>query len=505
MRFHPHLYEINTWPWLDELSRRAGRNQTLASVPDKDWDRIRRHGIDIVYLMGIWRRSVLGRQLALTDPSLADVFDRALPGRTAGDVAGSAYCIAAYEPDPRIGTWDDLADVRAKLHARGMKLMVDFVPNHTGFDHPWVSEHPDRYVQRDESAFHRCPDAFRAVETPAGDVRFIACGRDPCFAPWTDVAQLDYSSAETRAAMADVLRLLAVHADGARCDMAMLVLSDVFGCTWNGCLRSPMPDREFWTEARAAVPGFTLLAEVYWDLEWRLQQLGFDFTYDKRLYDRLLHCSPADVRGHLLADADYQRRSARFIENHDEPRSAAEFGDRVRAAATVMSTLPGLRFFHQGQFEGRTTRLPVQLGRWSDEPANQDLGRFYEQLLAAADDDLLHSGEWRLLDVHPAGDGSSADLVAWRWVGEEGIRIVAVNLGGRSAQGLVQISAELPGHPDGDTVVFEDQLDGRQYPWSRKAIAENGLYVKLGKGAAHILRVVVTTTATAKGVDSAHD
>src|SRR5207244_11691956 len=121
--------------------------------------------------------------------------------------------------------------------------------------------------------------------------------------------------------------------------------------------------------------------------------LGFDFTYDKRLYDRLLHSPPADVRGHLTADADYQRRSARFIENHDEPRSAAEFGDRVRAAAVVVSTLQGLRFLYQGQFEGRTRCLPVQLGRWAEEPANEELLRFYERRLKAGADDVCEACE----------------------------------------------------------------------------------------------------------------
>jgi hypothetical protein len=496
MRAHPHLYEINTWPWLDDLSRRAGRRLTLAGVPDRDWDHLRRRGIDIVYLMGIWKRSAFGRQIARAERALFGGFDQALPGWTARDVVGSAYCISAYEPDQRIGTWEDLADIRAKLHARGMQLMVDFIPNHTGFDHGWVHSHPDRYVQGDESAFRRNPGAFRAVEMPSGDVRFIACARDPYFPPWTDVAQLDYSNDDTRAAMIDVLHRLARVADGARCDMAMLVLSDIFSATWRDYLRTPMPGtpgipgREFWAEARTAVRKFTLLAEVYWDLERRLQNLGFDFTYDKGLYDRLLHSSAANVGGHLMTDADYQHRSARFIENHDEPRSAAVFGDRVRAAAVVIGTVPGLRFFHQGQFEGRMERLPVQLGRWRDEAPNEALQLFYERLVRAIDDDVFHAGEWRFLDVHSAGDRSNSDLLAWRWLSGGEIRIAAVNLGGGTSQGLVQLSSDLPGDPRDDAIVFEDLLDGHQYPWSRQALNQSGLYVKLGTGAAHVLRVV---------------
>jgi glycosidase len=489
MRAHPNLYEINTWPWLDELSRRAGRHLTLGGVADDEWDVLQRLGIDIVYLMGIWKRSAFGRQLARSEPGLSAAFDRALPGWTARDVVGSAYCISGYEPDKRIGSWEELADARAKLHARGMQLMVDFVPNHTGFDHPWIQSHPERYVQGDEAAFRRDPRAFRAIENSFGEVRLFACGRDPYFAPWTDVAQLDYSNPDARAAMIDVLERLARHADGARCDMAMLVLSDVFSQTWKDYLRSPMPPKEFWTEARPAVRKFTLLAEVYWDLEWRLQQLGFDFTYDKRLYDRLLHSPASEVRGHLTADAEYQRRSARFLENHDEPRSAAAFDDRVRAAAVVISTTPGLRFFFDGQFEGRTDHLPVQLGRWLDQPVNQELRPFYDKLMATVEDDVFHTGEWRLLEVRPAGDASSDDLVAWRWDRDSEIRIVAVNLGVATAQGLVQLSSALPGNPRDDRVLFEDQLDGQTYPSSRNALNQSGLYVKLEKGGAHILRV----------------
>ena len=235
-------------------------------------------------------------------------------------------------------------------------------------------------------------------------MRFVACGRDPFFPPWTDVAQLDYFSDDTRAAMLAELQTIARHADGARCDMAMLVLSAVFGRTWSALVKAPPPATEFWAEARAAVPGFLMLAEVYWDLDWRLQQLGFDFTYDKRLYDRLVHGAPRDVRGHLGADPEYQRRSARFIENHDEARSVVAFGDRVMSAAVVVSTVPGMRFYHDGQFEGRTARLPVQLGVMADEPVDDRLLAFYRRLLEVVDAPVFHSGEWRLLDISPAGD-----------------------------------------------------------------------------------------------------
>jgi hypothetical protein len=489
MRPHPHLYEINTWPWLDEWSRKSGRLLTLGGIPDREWDALRDRGIDLVYLMGIWERSPFGRQIALNNPPLWRAFDAALPDWTVNDVAGSAYCISGYQPDPRIGTWDDLAAVRLKLHARGMKLIVDFIPNHTGFDHPWVRSEPDRYVEAGLAAFRSSPEAFRAIEVASGDVHLIACGRDPYFAPWNDVAQLDYSNPETRAAMLDELEQLSKLADGARCDMAMLVLSDIFSETWRPHLRAPMPETEFWAEARSVVPGFILLAEVYWDLEWRLQQLGFDYTYDKRLYDRLLHSTATDVRGHLTALSDYQRRSVRFIENHDEARSLVAFRERARAAATTISAVPGLRFFYQGQIEGRTDHLPVHLGRWRQEPIDESVRRFYDRLLSAVNARVFHEGDWRLLEVTPAGDDSCTDLVAWRWLLPEALRVVVVNLGSRTAQGLVPLSAELNVLTTSEIVVFDDQLNQKEYSWSRAALDEHGLYVRLEKGSAHLFRV----------------
>src|SRR5260370_36328526 len=155
---------------------------------------------------------------------------------------------------------------------------------------------------------------------------------------------------------------IAGQCDGVRCDMAMLVLPDVFERTWG--VRS----QPFWPKAiphvHERVTGFCFMAEVYWDLEWTLQQQGFDYTYDKRLYDRLRGGQARPVRDHLRAGLDYQSKLARFLENHDEPRAAAAFSPGVHEAAAVITFLtPGLRFFHQGHFDGRRKRISPTLGR----------------------------------------------------------------------------------------------------------------------------------------------
>lgn len=453
---------------------------TLLNVPPSVWDGVAALGFDDVYLMGVWQRSAIGREIARLDAGLRAEYDLALPGWADQDVAGSPYSISAYEPDERMGGWAGLDAARAAIHARGMRLIIDFVPNHTGFDHPWVTAHPDWFVLGTDADAAAAPGDFRES---GGSI--VACGRDPYYAPWRDVAQVNVFNPAARAALTDVLREISGHADGVRCDMAMLVVNQVFDGTWRHLLRErwPVLGDEFWPGAIAAVPSLTYLAEVYWDYEWTLQQQGFHFTYDKRLLDRL-HGSPArEVREHLLADASFSARLARFLENHDEPRSARHLHHRLQASATMVATLPGMRFFFDGQMEGARVRTPVQLGRWAEEAAVPEVRDMYARLLRAAGGELFHKGEWRLLYVEDAGDRSHEDLIAWQWRFEDELAVSVVNLGAGSAQGHVGLHHL----PAGDAWHFEDQLTDRRYRWTREAITAGGLYVRLDAGAAHLL------------------
>ena len=486
MRTHPHLYEISAWPWLERLSRREDRRVTLADVPAASWDALASAGFDCVYLMGVWRRSAVGRLMGRTDPGLIADYDRLLPGWGMPDVPGSPYSIQAYEPDDRMGGWTGLDTCRADLARRGMSLVLDFVPNHTGFDHDWIRTHPELYVQGTLDNYRAEPILYHPIEDAGGrTVRFIACGRDPFFPPWRDVAQLNYFNPATRDAMTGVLETIAEHCDGVRCDMAMLVLNDVFARTWEQKvdLLWGVPATEFWPEATRRAP-MTYLAEVYWDRECQLQQQGFHFTYDKRLLDRLHHGDPEQSRGHLRADPAYSAKLARFLENHDEARSATEFGHRVRAAATLTFTLPGLRFFFDGQLEGAAVRLPVQLGRWPEDPDRPDIRDLYARLLKTIDAPLFHDGEWSLLDVAGVGDTRTSDLVACAWRNGTHLAIVAANITNRDTQGLVQVG-ELP---TGDAFDLNDQLSDRTYRWTREDLGR-GLYVRLQSGDAHLFVV----------------
>ena len=116
-------------------------------------------------------------------------------------MVGSPFSIQDYSPDPRIATAESLSEVHNQLRKRGMGLILDFVPNHTGFDHGWMAQHPDRYIQGSEDDFRRDPAAFYLLESEDDEHLFVARGRDPYFAPWSDVAQLNYFNPECREGM----------------------------------------------------------------------------------------------------------------------------------------------------------------------------------------------------------------------------------------------------------------------------------------------------------------
>ena len=432
---YPSLYQINTRVWLTNLSRSLGRPATLDDVPDAELDRVAAMELDWVWLLSVWQTGPASRQVSLTSPTWREEFENTLPDLTNADIAGSGFAITGYRAHPDLGGEPALARMRERLRSRGLRLMLDFVPNHTGLDHPWVEEHPEYYVAGTELDLMRSPGNYRRIKGAGGD-RILAYGRDPYFPGWPDTLQLDYGSAATREAMLAELMTVAAQCDGVRCDMAMLILPDVFQRTW-GIWAEP-----FWPRATQAVrerfPGFCFMAEVYWDLEWALQQQGFDYTYDKRLYDRLRDGLARPVRDHLKAGLDYQGRLARFLENHDEPRAATAFAPDVHEAAAVITFLtPGLRFFHQGQFEGRRKRISPHLRRAPDEVVDQRLDRFYHRLLAVLCRPVARRGNWQLVEGTAAweGNGSWDCFVAFAWEGAGGQRLlVAVNFAPNRSQ-----------------------------------------------------------------------
>jgi glycosidase len=482
---YPIIYEINTWVWLRELGTKTSR-ATLATVPKKEWDAIAGLNVDAVWFMGVWERSPAGIRVATGNPGLRADFHRALPDFTEADNVGSPYCVRNYVVDPHLGGPAGLAAARRELDKRGIRLILDFVPNHVAPDHPWVSGHPDYFIQGSDGDAVREPASFM---TTRGHV--FACGRDPYFPAWADVLQLNGFNGGLRAAVVETVNAIAEQCDGVRCDMAMLLMNDIFQRTW-GDRAGARPAGEYWPEVMGAVrrrhPRFLFMAEAYWDLEWELQQQGFDFCYDKKLYDRLEQGPAESVRLHLCADMAYQDRLVRFIENHDEPRAAATFSpEKARAAAVLTTTLPGAVLLHEGQFEGRKVRLPVFLARRPVEPPDAHLRAFYVALLEAIANEGLRQGEWRLCTRNGWPDNSSyLNIVAWCWTGRDARHLVIINLGDSAAQARVPVPGEGIG---GRTWRLLDVLTGETWDRNGDELCGTGLYVDLAPWKCNFFRM----------------
>ena len=495
---YPSLYQINTRAWLTELSRSLGRRATLDDIPDVAIDCIARWGFDWVWFLGVWQTGPAARVIAASVVATNEECKSLLSDLTDDDIVSSPFAVQKYSVNTAFGGDEALERLRARLAERGLRLMLDFVPNHTAPDNPWVREHPEYYVLASDEDADREPQNYTHVMTNTGP-RVIAYGRDPYFAGWTDTFQLNYRSFKLRRAMIAELRQVAARCDGVRCDMAMLLLPDVIQRTWGDKSRpadgTPAVDAPFWPEAisrvRADHSEFTFMAEVYWDLEWTLQQQGFDYTYDKRLYDRLHAQDAVGARGHLHADPAFQKRSARFLENHDEPRAAAAFLPDVHQAAAVATFLiPGLRFFHEGEFEGRRKRLPMQLCRRPNEPIDATLRSFYDRLLVILRRSEVRDGTWQLLECRGAWEGNSTweRFIVGYWTGADDRRLLTVvNYGPTQGQCYVT----LPGSDlAGQTWVLQDLLSPARYERFGTGLVSSGLYLDLGPWQAQVFEVV---------------
>jgi hypothetical protein len=445
----PLLYQLNTRVLVAE-ARPGG---TLDDLPDALLDGAADRGFRWIWALGVWQTGSPGRREALA-PGMRAGYARDLPDVRDADVVGSPFAISGYDVHRDLGGEPALVRLRQRLHARGLRLMLDFVPNHVALDHPWVGTHPEYFVHGREEDLQREPGNYVAL-----DHVILAHGRDPYFPGWTDTLQLDYRSPALREAMIGELLRVAARCDGVRCDMAMLLEPDVIARTWPG---PPPAAAPFWPEAIARVrrehPDFLFLAEVYWDLEWRLQQHGFDFTYDKRLYDRLRAGAAGPVRDHLAAEPAFRDRCARFLENHDEPRAAATFPPaRHRAAAVLAFLVPGLRLFHEGQLDGRRAHAAIQLSRRATEPPDPALHAFYDRLLEALRRDELHEGAWTLCEVRAdGGDAAGQNVVAFTWELGPGGLLGAVNYG--EAPARCRIAPKFTGLLDGDLQILQDLL-----------------------------------------------
>ena len=288
-----------------------------------------------------------------------------------------------------------------------------------------------------------------------------------------------------------IVKHIAGMCDGVRCDMAMLMMNEVFIRTW-GALAGEQPANEYWEvlirEVKSEYPGFIFIAEVYWDMEFLLQQTGFDFCYDKRLYDRLKGEDADSIRNHLQAEMKFQSKLIRFIENHDEERAVSVFrSEKEKAAALVCLSLPGAKLIHEGQLSGRSVRLPVFLRRRPAEPLNLQLWNFYENLLEVIALPALHQGKWSLCPLSGWDDNQSCrHLLAWSWKFEGTLILVAVNYYYKPSQGFVYLpDSNLSGH----SWRLVDLFTQDHFIRNGDEIAVSGLYVGLEPWGFHFFQM----------------
>jgi len=478
---NPLLFEISARKFVESLKAITDSEATLADVPDEWFKNLADQGFDTVWLMGVWQLGEVGRKISLDRGRRSGEFERLLPGWTEADVSGSPYCVQDYRVHQDFGRDEALAVFRSKLREHGMGLVLDFVPNHTACDHRWVKEHPEYYVHGTPGLLVGQPDNYAEQ-----DGTIFAHGRDPYFPGWPDVFQLDYRKELVQQAMMEDLALVSGLCDGVRCDMSMLVLPDIFAKTWGvlpDSLSREAAKGSFWSRAidrvKEKCPDFKFIAEAYWGLEYRLQMEGFDYTYDKTLYDRLVHQNMHEIHADLT-DWPPLARGVHFLENHDEPRTASAFPEPSyrQAAAVLTLSLPGVRLVYDGQIEGRKLRYCIHLRRAADVPSVENESSFYERLFQAVKGSVIGKGISSFIPSRPtwAGNTRYSDIQAILWEKDGKRDLVVVNLSGNECDTRLSFFFTGMGSRQWG---FKNRLGLEEYTRSGDEIGTTGLYIKL--------------------------
>jgi hypothetical protein len=482
---HPKILELNTFPWLYSLSETYNNPINLKTIPEEVINQEIKL-FDAVWLMGIWERSPSSKKIALEHPDLLKEYHNALYDFRDEDVIGSPYAVYYYHVDKNIGGIDGLKEFRKKLAERNIKLILDYVPNHVSIDSLWTFE-TDLFIEGTLDDLMSHPYDYISIGR-----KVFAYGRDPNFPPWTDTIQINAFSEEARKKTITTLLSIADLCDGVRCDMAMLMTNKVFQKTW-GKEAGDIPDKDFWEEIIPAIkqehPNFIFIAEVYWDMEWELQQLGFDFCYDKRLYERLVYENVSAIKDHLKAEWAFQSKLLRFIENHDELRAIVKFGAKKSlAAAIIATTLPGVRLIHDGQIYGYKIKLPVQLKRRPFEEKNGQVSDFYLNLLKAIPSQEFKNPNWSLCEVEPItkDDDSFLNIISYLWWESNNYRLVVVNYSPNYSKAHVKIS---PFHFDTYKWRFTDLIDNKTFIHNGETLFKYGLYIELNPWKGHIFDI----------------
>ena len=419
MKKNSVLLQINTRVWLNELKEHFFPNSDnffLSDIPFDVWKQFKNQSFDIIYLLGVWEVDTLTKDI-FTKKNLQQEFDQVLPGWKWEDTCGSPFSIKNYIINPKLGTDNTLKEVKETLNTLGLKLVLDFVPNHFGLQTEYVTS-TNFFIE--EKHFSSSTGDYAVIDTLQGR-KAIYHGKDPYFPPWEDTFQLDYSSRSTRDFMIEQLKHIAEVCDGVRCDMAMLIVNRIIRKVWGNKLRGNLTS-EFWSDAvheiKQVNPDFIFIAEAYWDMEEELLKLGFDYCYDKKLYDAIRDQNYGAFKYILNRDRSYHEKTVRFLENHDEPRAVTVFNQEKYFLSVIITfSLPGLKFFHQKQFEGYNLKESLFLTKRTEEQENPLIKQYYEILFKVLNIINSNKYEWKNgTDILKQNIEYGRNIYSWEWV-----------------------------------------------------------------------------------------
>ncbi|MFH1283733.1 MAG: alpha-amylase family glycosyl hydrolase [bacterium] len=462
------IYEINTRAHLAK-KRKNGKvvYSSYSSISLAELKEIKSLGFDTIWLMGVWE---IGAKVKSISKNYGD------------DYEGSPYAIYEYALNKDLGGFKHFMKVVRNARKVGLRIIVDFVPNHMSLDTPWLNSNPEYFVhfplpeediERSEwDLLHKYPGFYPTYTDgyPEHGKRvrkriMVAYGRDPNFFPWIDTAQLDYTNPNLRIKMINVLKNLARIVDGVRCDTVMLVLRDQIKNQWNSSIPWEYFNRlfpeEFWLEAFREVKevnkNFMFIAETYWDKEYYLQTLGFDYTYNKNLYDiisRVAHGGNCNELQSFIkyCECDFLHKSLYFLENHDEERAFNVFGiEAQRAASMLINSLPGASLYHNGQLEGKSERMPVQRvipTRQND--FNHNLIKFYNSGFEIFQRDCFRKGKIYVLN------SCNCNIMSFIREYQDEVAFIAVNMTPNIQRCSIPISQESFTIKNKSSYIFKD-------------------------------------------------
>ncbi|HWC17183.1 MAG TPA: alpha-amylase family glycosyl hydrolase, partial [Terriglobales bacterium] len=420
----------STFVWLDQLSKTYKRHiHRLDQIPDSELDTLARRGFNALWLIGVWERSKASQRI------------KHLTGNP--EAAASAYSLFDYSIAEDLGGEAAYLNLRDRALARGIRMGTDMVPNHTGIDSRWVTEHPDWFISlpyppfpsyrfegpdlstdgrveiKIEDHYFNKTDAavvFRRRDRWSSETRYIYHGNDGTSYPWNDTAQLNYLNGEVREAVIQKILYVARLSPVIRFDAAMTLAKQHYQRLWypapgtGGAIPSraehglskPEFDavfpNEFWREVvdrcAAEAPGTLLLAEAFWLLEgYFVRTLGMHRVYNSAFMNMLRDEENANyrsvIKNTIEFDAEILKRYVNFMNNPDERTAVDQFGkgDKYFGVCTMMATLPGLPMFGHGQVEGLTERYGMEYRRaYHEESADPWLVARHERQISP----LLH-------------------------------------------------------------------------------------------------------------------